>query len=146
MEQGYAVPVDSRFIINQLGLLGEKYLEIMPGLSADLVTAKTNLRGEDSVSMESIMKVFEGLGGKLDVTLSRVNDGVLSPANQEALAASLGALSVTLKNFELISAQVKDGQGTLGRFLADPAVFNNLDELTADLKANPWKLFYRPKK
>jgi hypothetical protein len=29
--------------------------------------------------------------------------------------------------------------------ITDEAIYDNLDELTADLKSNPWKLLYRPK-
>jgi len=44
-----------------------------------------------------------------------------------------------------------DGHGlkrrtrTLGKLLTDESIFDNLDDLTTDLKGNPWKLLYRPK-
>jgi hypothetical protein len=67
-----------------------------------------------------------------------INAGVLTEANKAALAALLA-------NAAAVTEGVKNGQGTVGKFLTDPSVFRNLDELSADLKTNPWKLFYRPK-
>ncbi|MBF0331334.1 MAG: MCE family protein [Candidatus Omnitrophica bacterium] len=166
MEKGFVVPVDSNFLINQLGLLGEKYLEVIPGISTDIMTPGTIVHGEDPVSMEDVMKMVGSIGGKLETTLANVNQGVLTEQNKVSLAATLanmasitegvktGVLSETnkaslaavLANVAAISEGIKKGDGTVGKFLTDPVVFKNLDELTADLKANPWKLLYRPKK
>lgn len=166
MEEGACVPADSRFLINQLGILGEKYLEIIPGKSPDLLAAGARVTGEDPVSMEEITQTFGALGKKVSQALDGVNNGLLSEANRKALAAILlnvaaasesldrgvlteankAALAATLANLAAVSGNLKNGQGTAGKFLTDPSIFQNMDELSADLKANPWKLFYRPKK
>lgn len=38
---------------------------------------------------------------------------------------------------------VRSGKGNLGAFLADEAVYDDLQELLRDLKHNPWKIFWR---
>ncbi len=139
IEEGHSIPVDSRFMINQLGLLGEKYVEIVPGASAVLLAPGGAVRGEDPVPLESLLKMAGSLGGKVETALNGINTGILTEANTSALAASLA-------NMAAVTGNVKNGHGTVGKFLTDPGVFNNLDELTADLKAHPWKLFFRPKK
>ena len=166
MEEDARIPADSRFLINQLGILGEKYLEILPGKTRDVLPAGARVTGEDPVSMEAITQMFGALGKKADLLLDSVNNGIFSEANRTALAAILvnvaavseslnksvltgtnkDALAATLANMAAVSGNLKNGQGTVGKFLTDPGVFQNLDELSADLKANPWKLFYRPKK
>ena len=45
-----------------------------------------------------------------------------------------------------IVADVKGGSGTVGRLLYDDSLYEDLESLGADLKANPWKLLHRPKK
>ncbi len=138
MEEGHSIPADSKFMINQLGLLGEKYLEIMPGVSDALLAPGATVHGDDPVPMETITKTLGSLGAKAETTLDNINTGVLSEANKLALAAMLA-------NAAAVTASVRNGDGTVGKFLMDPSVFKNLDELSADLKAHPWKLFYRPK-
>jgi phospholipid/cholesterol/gamma-HCH transport system substrate-binding protein len=165
MEQGHGIPVDSKFMINQLGLLGEKYLEIMPGSAESFVVPGATVRGEDPVPMETITKTLGSLGDKVGITLNSINTGILTDANKFALAVTLAnlakmtegintgilteanktALAATLANTAAVTDGIRNGQGTVGRFLTDPSVFKNMDELSADLKANPWKLFYRPK-
>jgi phospholipid/cholesterol/gamma-HCH transport system substrate-binding protein len=139
LEEGHPVPVDSRFLINQLGLLGEKYLEILPGVAVETVRPGMTMRGEDPVPMETIMNTVGDLGDKVGVMVEGINRGILTPENTRSLAE-------ILSNFAVFSAALKDSKGTVGRFLSDPAVFENMEEMTADLKQNPWKLFYRPKK
>ncbi len=139
IEAGHSIPEDSHVVINQLGLLGEKYIEILPGSAALLLPPGAAVRGEDPVPMESLMKMAGSLGGKIETTLNGINNGLLTPANTSALA-------VSLSNIAAVTGAMKDGQGTVGMLLNDPAIFRNLDDMTADLKANPWKLFYRPRK
>lgn len=132
------LPDDSRFFINQLGILGEKYLEIMPGTSSVLLAPGMKVFGEDPVAMDEITKTISLAGTKLNSTLDSINSGILSQENKQSLA-------MTLANIAEISKGIKMGEGTLGKFLTDKSVYENLDELSTDLKANPWKLFYRPR-
>ncbi|NTV29286.1 MAG: MCE family protein [Candidatus Omnitrophica bacterium] len=165
IDDGIAVPVDSVFMVNQLGLLGEKYLEILPGTSTALLAPGSRVAGEDPVAMETVMKRFATLSGKMEALLNGLNDGILNESNKQALAVTLAnvasltgkldsgvltaenqqALSSLLASLAAVTDKVNRGEGTIGKFLADPSVYNNLDELSADLKVNPWKLFYRPK-
>ena len=111
IKEGVEIPVDSKVTINQLGLLGEKYVEIMPGTSTEFFKAGTVVVGFDPVPMEKISERVYALTEKMERTIDNINKG----------------------------------QGTVGKFLTDESIYRNLDELTADLKANPWKLLYRPK-
>jgi phospholipid/cholesterol/gamma-HCH transport system substrate-binding protein len=138
MGNGHRIPADSRFIINQLGLLGEKYLEIIPGVSQDLLVPGVTVRGEDPVPVEAIIKTLGSLGASVETTLNNINTGVLTEANKASLA-------VTLANVAAVSGMIRNGEGTVGKFLTDPSVFQNMNELSGDLKTHPWKLFYRPK-
>lgn len=118
IRQGVQVPVDSKVTINQLGLLGEKYIEITPGQSTQFLSDDSTLVGNDPVPMEKISERVSHLTDKLETTVDNVNDLVGS---------------------------IKQGKGTVGKLLTDDSIYTNLEELTADLKVNPWKLLYRPK-
>ena len=75
----------------------------------------------------------------MEATVDSINNGILTDQNKKALAD-------TLQAFDVVANNIKNGKGTVGRLFTDESIYNNLDELTADLKVNPWKLLYRPKK
>jgi phospholipid/cholesterol/gamma-HCH transport system substrate-binding protein len=110
VKRDVAIEEDARAVINTLGLLGEKYLEIFPG------------------------------GGK------RLEDGDvlvgIDPISTEYMTMELKKL---LESFTVIAERLEKGEGTVGRFLTDESIYNNLEAFTADIKENPWKLMHKPK-
>ena len=138
IQEGIQIPVDSRVTINQLGLLGEKYVEIIPGVSAEVYKDASIIQGEDPVPIERITEQVALITQKLETTIDGINNGILTEANKKSLTDTLQAFSVVANN-------IKDGRGTVGRLFTDESIYRNLEELTADLKINPWKLLYRPR-
>jgi phospholipid/cholesterol/gamma-HCH transport system substrate-binding protein len=138
IKDGVGVPQDSNITINQLGLLGEKYLEIIPGTSTQLVKDDSVMIGHDPVPIEQITQRVNALTTKIETVVDNVNSGILTDKNKKSIEDALSA-------FSALGTDLKEGRGTVGRLLTDESIYNNLEELTADLKANPWKLLYRPK-
>jgi phospholipid/cholesterol/gamma-HCH transport system substrate-binding protein len=138
LNQGMHVPKDSTFTINQLGLLGEKYIEIIPGQAQELLADDSETLGRDPVAFEKITEQVSTLTLKLNTTVDGVNS-MLNEKNKKSIENMLESLSI-------VAQDLKEGRGTAGKILHDESIYKNLEELTADLKANPWKLLYRPKK
>jgi phospholipid/cholesterol/gamma-HCH transport system substrate-binding protein len=134
------VPQDSTIMINQLGLMGEKYIEITPGVNTqEFLQEGQVMVGIDPIAQELIaQKVMEVASG-LDKMIS-------DEKTKNSISSTLENLSLVTGNLRDITSSVKDGKGTLGRILYDERLYDDLQGLTADLKANPWKLLYRPKK
>ena len=132
------IPADSKITINQLGILGEKYLEIIPGNSTDSIKDDSVVVGHDPVPIEKIAEQVDTLMIKLETTVDSVNNGILTDKNKKSLEDAL-------EGFGALGTDLKEGRGTLGKLLTDESIYNNLDDLTSDLKGNPWKLLYRPK-
>lgn len=139
LKEGMVVPGDSTMTINQLGLLGEKYVEIIPGRSGEFLKADSVIVGKDPVSMEQITEQVNKIASKLEVTIDGINSGVLTEKNKRSL-------ELALDGFSSVAVNLKEGHGTVGKLLTDDAIFRNLEELTADIRSNPWKLLYRPKR
>ena len=129
---------DAVVTINTLGLLGEKYLEIIPGISADMIKDDSMIIGQDPVPIERIAESVSTLMTKLQVTVDSVNNGILTDKNKQSLEDALAG-------FGALGTDLKEGRGTLGKLITDESIYDNLDDLTSDLKGNPWKLLYRPK-
>lgn len=134
------IPKDSTVMINQLGLMGEKYIEITPGVDTrEFLQEGQVMVGVDPIAQEAIaQKVMEVASG-LDKMIS-------DEKTKSSISSTLENLSLVTGNLRDITSSVKDGHGTLGRILYDERLYDDLQGLTADLKANPWKLLYRPKK
>lgn len=139
IQQGVQIPLDSKVTVNQLGLLGEKYIEIVPGLSGEFLKESNSMIGRDPISIETVTEDATSLIDKVKTTVDSINNGILTDQNKKSLAE-------TLQAFAEISNNMKNGHGTVGRLLSDDSIYRNLDELTVDLKNNPWKLLFRPKK
>jgi phospholipid/cholesterol/gamma-HCH transport system substrate-binding protein len=138
--QDVQIPADSTVIINQLGLMGEKYVEIIPGSEKENFLADdAAITGRDPVAMEELSSMFDGIARELEKSIAGFNEVVLNEKNRQSLAGTLEALSV-------ITGDIRSGKGTIGQLLYDDGLYHNLEEMTADLKENPWKLLYRPKR
>jgi len=67
------IPLDSRIWVNTLGLLGEKYIEIMPGVDySKLLLPEEELAGEDPLPMNDVMKVAKDIADNLNLGINRV--------------------------------------------------------------------------
>jgi len=67
------VPVDSTVWVNTLGLLGEKYIEIMPGKDySNVLLAKQTLVGVDPIPMQEVSVLARDIGKHLDESLVRI--------------------------------------------------------------------------
>ncbi|MBI3601934.1 MAG: MCE family protein [Candidatus Omnitrophica bacterium] len=138
IQDGVEIPLDSKITINQLGLLGEKYVEIIPGPSMQFYKDDSVLVGKDPVPFEKITEQVAVLTNKLETTVDGINNGILTDQNKKSLTD-------ILEGFGMAANNIKNGHGTVGRLFTDESIYKNLDELTTDLKTNPWKLLYRPK-
>ena len=76
---------------------------------------------------------------KLEVSIDGFNAVVNNEKNRQSLEDTLSGISRIVDN-------VKEGKGTVGKFLYDQSIFDDLQGFSADIKANPWKLLYRSPK
>ncbi|HAJ57113.1 MAG TPA: hypothetical protein DCL35_05015 [Candidatus Omnitrophica bacterium] len=116
------IPKDSRAWVNTLGLLGEKYLEVIPGKDyEDIMKEGDVLVGEDPTSVQEVTDLAKDIALQAKDTLS-------------SLQTTLTSLNGIL-----------DGKGTIGKLFTDETLYSDMEEMFADLKKHPWKLLYRPK-
>lgn len=137
---------DAEVTINTLGLLGEKYLEILPGTPGKpFVENGSVLVGSDPVSMDKVTQ-----------NLAKLSDSVVSIVGKlERGEGTLGKLIVddsVYTNVEGFTEKLNSDQGTLGKLLTDDKLYKELEllvkkfqEFADDLKAHPWKVLFRPR-
>jgi len=75
MKRDVRIPVDSSIWINTLGLLGEKYIEVMPGEDyAHLLEANGSLEGVDPIPMHEVFRMAKGIVEKVDAGILRLEN------------------------------------------------------------------------
>ncbi|NLE92016.1 MAG: MCE family protein [Elusimicrobia bacterium] len=71
-----SIPADSRVWVNTLGLLGEKYVEIMPGTnSAAALEPDSVVKGNDPVAMHEVTETARVLVNDIQDALNRIKRG-----------------------------------------------------------------------
>jgi len=145
VQDGTKIPADSKVMVNQLGLFGEKYIEIMPGVDTrHFFKEGEDIVGVDPILQEEVMNNVVRIADKMGSSLKGISVIVNDQENQQSLKSALKRVSEVSAGFQDIVDQVREGKGTVGRLLMNSGVADDLQSLTADLKANPWKLLYRP--
>jgi len=67
------IPLDSKIWVNTLGLLGEKYVEIMPGQDySQIMAAGQELTGEDPLLMNEIMKDAKNIVDNVNIGMEKI--------------------------------------------------------------------------
>ena len=69
------IPVDSRIWVNTLGLLGEKYVEVMPGKEfSRLLGEGEALAGEDPMPMQEVTDLVVKIADSIDAVLVKIRN------------------------------------------------------------------------
>ena len=132
---------DSKATIETQGLLGDKFIFITPGNPkvAVLENGETITTGEGiSISVvmaqgKKTMKSIESATKKLEETLAKLP---LSDEDQRSMHKILSNVESSTANVGDITAKVKNGEGTIGALLADPALYNDLRALLGHADRN----------
>ena len=140
------IPKDSTVMVNQLGMMGEKYIEIFPGTDTQNFFIEGQVyRGKDPIAQAAISERMLEVSDQLEITVSGINRLLSDERNIESFGNTLENLSLLTGSLDDILYNVSEGKGTIGKFLYDDRFYEDLEGMAADLKENPWKLLYRPK-
>lgn len=95
------IPLDSTVWVNTLGLLGEKYIEVMPGKDYNnCLLANQSLTGVDPIPMHEMMQLGKDIAANLDKSIIELRSGkgtVGKLLYDDALYKEIEALVVDLR-------------------------------------------------
>jgi len=154
VQQGVRIRQNAVVLINTLGILGEKYVEILPGTKdKPLVHAGDVIIGRDSVPLAQLADLGYQIARKLDRTIDGLREIFVTEKSKKNLKITLDNmkelsenLNKLVKDTDEAVVKLKEGEGTIGRFLSDPTLYNEMLELVRDIKKHPWKLLRKPRK
>lgn len=121
IKQGTKISPTAQVGVKTMGLMGEKYISITQKDVATPIAAHTTLKGANGADMDELLKQANVLAGQLQLLLTDLRsvadnvDGILVD-NRQNLHSILVYVEGLARNFE---------------------------ELSFDLKKNPWKLLFK---
>ena len=116
--------------IKTLGLMGEKFIQISSSEGATFIQPGATLAGKPYMDLDVLMDEAQGLSQDIGALIENVN-GLTQEVKKLA-----GNLNYTVEgNQDKISAIIGNLETTSA----------NMEEFTADIKDNPWKLLFKPK-
>lgn len=146
LDKKVKVEKDSEAFINTLGLIGEKYVEILPGTpGSEVLKPGDTLEGRVSVPIEKLSEKGYEIATGLGDTIKHFNKLIGDPETQAAFKATMLDLRKFMSSANTVMDKVKAGEGTVGKLFMDDGLYSELDAFVKDLKAHPWKLLSKPR-
>lgn len=142
---------DAEVRIGTLGLLGTKYLEILPGTGMVPMKEGDAIEGLDPVMMDKMVAQGERIAQKVERTMDSLNGffddeefRARFKGNVKNFSELLEELRLAVGSMNQILSRMNAGEGLMGKLLTDETVYDDLTDLVADVKAHPWKLLKKP--
>lgn len=136
ISKGVSIPIDSVVWVNTLGLLGEKYIEIMPGKNYnEFIGPNGTLIGNDPLATQEVTEIAKRIADDLDQLIAKIK-------NKEG---TIGKLLYDDAIYREIETAIKNREGTIGKLFYDDSLYKEVESLIIDIKNHPWKLFWKTK-
>ncbi|HVN95461.1 MAG TPA: MlaD family protein [Syntrophorhabdaceae bacterium] len=153
IKENVKIPDDSTVSVKTQGMLGDKYLEIIPGSHQTYLADGgriTNVIAQPDMN-EIFARVdvaaknfgetvgeFQGIIGekeKVELKKSIENMQVASGDFKELVSANKNDVTRIVKNMQAISDDIEKGKGTLGKFVKDDTLYNDTRDTVSALKS-----------
>jgi phospholipid/cholesterol/gamma-HCH transport system substrate-binding protein len=148
IKEGVLIRQNASVLISTLGLLGERYVEILPGdKSRKLVKEGDILIGRDSVPMAELSELAFQIAKKLDQTIDAVSDIFVKEENKQDIKEIVRNIKTLTANLDRLAidadeviTRINTGEGTVGKLLSEDLLYQEILSIVRDIKRNPWKL------
>jgi phospholipid/cholesterol/gamma-HCH transport system substrate-binding protein len=150
IRDGVKIPAGAKVFVKNMGFMGEKYI----GLYADsmgngYLSKGQMILGEEPATLEAMLADGKEIAANLKGISNKINERL--QVNSENIDSIFADLKVTMKNMSGITTNLNE-RLTVNKHLIDETMVNvntlskNFEEMSYDLKMNPWKLLYKPKR
>ena len=150
MDQAAKIHDGAQAYVKNMGFLGEKYVGLTSGNpSLPYLQAKAVVIGEEPVDFEKLMRDGRDIAQHIKEISENLNERLTK--NEEHIDSIIVNLDETMVNMTSITNNI-DERLAINKQHIDDILSNfkdasvNVEELTYDLKINPWKLLYTPKR
>jgi len=140
------IPSDSQVFVNSLGVLGEKYLEIIPQEGSKQYLKEADvIIGEDSVPLYTLGKFVRASIERFYKLLDTLDNLVREEEIISTFKKFVGSLEGVSSDMRGFFRDLRERRGTVGRLIYEDTLYRDIEEFVKDLKAHPWKLLHKPR-
>ncbi len=123
---------------NLKNLTDEKTQDALKGTPTNL---KEMSGSPNKENLEKALVSFKEFSDNSKVVATRLNE--ILAKNEESLKVIGPKIVTLLDSMNQIFSKVQAGQGTIGKLMNDDTIAKDVKDFVADIKANPWKLFFK---
>ncbi|MHB8111024.1 MAG: MlaD family protein [Syntrophorhabdaceae bacterium] len=135
IDKGVRIPTDSQVSVKTQGVLGDKYIEIIPGKSArNLVAGERFCCVTEPADLNRVLAEVGQAAKNFGDTMAEFK-GLIGETEKEAIKKSISNIEVVSNDFKAISRDIEAGKGTLGKLVKDDTLYNDAKDTVASLKS-----------
>ncbi|MFA5087852.1 MAG: MlaD family protein [Candidatus Omnitrophota bacterium] len=147
IRDGFKIHPGAQVYVKNMGLLGEKYIGLTLGDSKKgYLPPGSSLQGEEPANLEKIMADGEDIASNLKEISERINERLkINSTSIDEIIANLKATSQKVSSMaESLHERLEINKNSFDDIVSNlDAATQNFEEMSCDLKINPWKLMYK---
>lgn len=129
------IPEGSRLYVKSSGLLGEKYIEIVPGQGPQYIKANGKIEeGGPSVDVDRVLTQLSSIGGDIQSVTRSLSHVLGGPEGEENIREMVAGAKETMVNLQNITQAIDNGEGTLGKLVKDEKLYLEVKETMTNLQ------------
>ena len=128
------IPAESKVYVKSAGLLGEKYIEIVPGPGPRLINPNGQIEeGGPSVDVDRVLTELSSIGGDIKSVTQSLSQTLGGKEGEKSLQEIVTGAKQTVENLQNITQTIDRGQGTLGKLVKDDTLYRETKETVVNL-------------
>ena len=129
------IPVGSKVYVKSSGLLGEKYIDIVPGPGPELIKANGHVEeGGPSVDVDRVLTQLSSIGGDIKSVTQSLSNVLGGEKGEKNIQEIITGARETVSNLQNITQTIDKGEGTLGKLVKDEKLYVEVKETMTNLK------------
>ncbi len=141
IKEGTEIPVDSSFSLQSDGILGEKFVSIVPGDKTEYLHDGDSVNGNGTSTLDATLTQAQGVMGEAEKTLSSINSIIGDKNTQTSLRNSIHNTDELTKNMADLTGQMNQllaqNTGNVNQIAGNMAeVSRNMNIITTQLSGS----------
>jgi phospholipid/cholesterol/gamma-HCH transport system substrate-binding protein len=129
------LPLGSKVYVKSAGLLGEKYIEIVPGTGGEIIKANGQIEeGGPSADVDRVLTQLSTVGGDIQRITRSLSNVLGGPEGEKSIREMVDGAKETMANLQQITETVNRGEGTLGKLVKDDKLYTEVKDTMANLR------------
>ena len=128
------IPAGSRLFVKSAGLLGEKYVEIVPGTGPGMIPADGQVpEGGPSVDVDRVLTQLSTIGDDIKSVTHSLSQTLGGKEGEKSIQGIVTGVRDAVSNLQDIAQTIDRGQGTIGKLVKDDTLYRKTEEAVANL-------------